>query len=70
MGGVDATHFLDIVAGGDPSSVGIGGSAENRGIGRQWIREGRAEGLGQAARGMRQDGLADRRMNVNLEMCR
>ena len=70
MGGVDATHFLDIVAGGDPSSVGIGGSAENRGIGRQWIREGRAEGLGQAARGMRQDGLADRRMNVNLERCR
>ncbi|MBL3611022.1 polymorphic toxin type 15 domain-containing protein [Rhodovulum sulfidophilum] len=70
MSSVDATHFLDIVAGGNPSDVGIGGSAENRGIGRQWIREGRAESLGQTARGMRQDGLADRRMNVNLERCR
>jgi len=70
MDDVDATHFLDIIAGGNPSAVGIGGSAENRGIGRQWIRDDRAEGLGQTARGMRQEGLADRRMNVNLERCR
>ncbi|MCF4116741.1 polymorphic toxin type 15 domain-containing protein [Rhodovulum sulfidophilum] len=46
MSSVDATHFLDIVAGDNPSAVGIGGSAKNRGIGRQWIREGRAEILG------------------------
>lgn len=70
MGQVDATHFLDIVAGGDPSSLGIGGSAANQSIGSQWIRQGRSEGLGQAARDMRQVGLSDQRMNVNLRRCR
>lgn len=69
MGDVNATHFLDIIAGGDPSNVGIGGAAENQGIGRQWPQGSRSAGLGQAAHGMRENGLANARMNVRLEIC-
>lgn len=69
MAQVNATHFLDIIAGGDPKKVGIGGAAANQAIGRQWIQGGRASGLGTAAQGMRQDGLAGSHMDVNLVRC-
>ena len=69
MGSVNATHYLDIIAGGHPREVGIGGAAENQGIGRQWPQGNRARSIGQEAQWMRSNGLADSRMNVRLEIC-
>jgi Novel toxin 15 len=70
MSAVNATHYLDIVAGGNPSRVGIRGGAENQGIGRQWPQSGRAAGLGTEAGIQRRQGYGNRRMNVRLERCR
>ena len=70
MNNLNATHYLDIIAGGDPSSVGIGGASENQGIGRQWPRDDRSEGIGNAARDMRNNGMSNRNMDVNLRRCR
>ena len=69
MGRVHATHYLDIIAGGAPDRVGIGGAAENSGIGRSWPRDGRAEGIGEEARWMRRNGLSGQKMNVRLRVC-
>ncbi len=70
MNAVNATHFLDIVAGGNPSLVGIGGAVENQGIGGQWPRGGRALGLGSEAGTLHREGFGSSRMNVRLERCR
>ncbi len=70
MNNLNATHYLDIIAGGDPSSVGIGGAAENQGIGRQWPRDSRSDGIGVAARDMRNNGMSNRNMDVTLRRCR
>jgi len=69
MSDVNATHFLDMVAGGDPSKVGIGGAAANQEIGRQWIRDGRAQSLKDEAANMRAKGLNGKQMNVELKRC-
>ncbi|MEO9338555.1 polymorphic toxin type 15 domain-containing protein [Mesorhizobium sp. SB112] len=69
MNSVNATHFLDIVAGGDPSRVGIGGADANQEIGRQWIRDNRTQTLRDAAEKMRQEGRAGEKMNVELSIC-
>jgi hypothetical protein len=69
MADVNATHFLDIVAGGDPSRVGIGGADVNQEIGRQWIQDGRVQQLRDEAEKMRREGRSQEKMNVSLEIC-
>gem|GEM_PF-3478299 len=75
MSKLDATHFLDIIAGGDPRSVGMGGSAANQRIGPTWARTNTPTGvsrsgqLGQAANELRMDGRSDHKMNVRLTSC-
>jgi hypothetical protein len=69
MSAVNATHYLDIIAGGDPRELGIGGGAENQRIGPMWSQKGRAESLRQAANEMRSGGRASQVMNVELKIC-
>lgn len=75
MRGVNATHLLDIIAGGDPKALSIGGAYENQRIGPAWTYTNtpsgtsRAEQLREAVRDMRGDGLNDHRMNVRLSAC-
>jgi hypothetical protein len=69
MDSVNATHYLDMVAGGDPSRVGIGGADVNQEIGRQWIRNGRADAIRQEAQRMRAAGRSQEKMNVELSIC-
>ncbi len=75
MSGLDATHFLDIIAGGDPSNVGMGGSAENQRIGPAWTHTNTQSGLSRAqmlrneAIDMRSGGLHNQKMNVGLSAC-
>ncbi len=66
---VNATHYLDIIAGGDPSLVGIGGGAENQRIGPMWTQHGRVDSMKDAANGMKANGQADSLMNVVLWIC-
>lgn len=67
---VNATYYLGIIAGGDANKVGIGGAAENQGIGRQWPKGDRAAGLAREARFMRRNGMAGQRMSLKLERCK
>lgn len=69
MSSVNATHYLDIIAGGDPSSVGIGGGAENQRIGPMWTQRGRADLMKQEANRLRASGQADKLMKVELKIC-
>jgi hypothetical protein len=69
MASVNATHYLDIIAGGDPSDLGIGGGAENQRIGPMWTQEGRAESLRAEANRLRAEGHAGQLMNVDLKIC-
>ncbi|NJM83035.1 MAG: hypothetical protein HC844_11535 [Tabrizicola sp.] len=71
----DATHFLDMIAGGHPSSLGIGNSTANRSIGPQWNAAGssgnkRADQLRNEVKEMRAKGLHDQTMNhIVLKAC-
>ena len=69
MASVNATHYLDIIAGGDPRELGIGGGAENQRIGPMWTQEGRAESLRAEANHMRRNGRADQLMDIELNIC-
>lgn len=75
MANLDATHFLDIIAGGDPRRVGTGGSAANQRIGPTWARVNTPTGvsrsgqLGEIANSMRNANMSDHRMNVRLRSC-
>jgi hypothetical protein len=69
MSSVNATHFLDIIAGGNPSDLGIGGAAENQRIGPMWTQKGRAESLREEANLLRKDGKSGHKMNVELKIC-
>ncbi|WFR98765.1 polymorphic toxin type 15 domain-containing protein [Rhizobium tumorigenes] len=75
--GKAATHFLDMVAGGDPAKFSVdpsgnpilGDTEINSYIGNQWTQKGRAASLRQEAEQMRKTGLAGERMHVNLKPC-
>jgi hypothetical protein len=69
MGRVNATHYLDIIAGGDPTALGIGGGAENQRIGPMWTQHGRADSLKETANAMRAAGRAGDMMDVELKIC-
>ncbi|MDO5612455.1 MAG: polymorphic toxin type 15 domain-containing protein [Paracoccus sp. (in: a-proteobacteria)] len=77
MRGLHATHFLDMVAGGDPRYFShdaqgnpvLGGGPENSHIGNQWTHGGRADSLGQEAERMRRSGRAGEKMQVELRRC-
>ncbi|MBY6047001.1 polymorphic toxin type 15 domain-containing protein [Vannielia litorea] len=78
MSGLNATHVVDIIAGGDPRVLTMGGGPQNQRIGSLWnIAPGgsnsgttRAGTLAQAASDMRAAGMGDRNMNVGLSRCR
>lgn len=67
MDDLDATHALDMIAGGDPSKIsGLGDSSINRSIGSQW--KSRVSALRDAAK---QAGAAgQKKMNVKLKRCK
>jgi len=75
MSNLDATHFLDLIAGGNPSNVGMGGSAENRRIGPAWTHTNTSTGVSRAdmlkneAHAMRASGRSNHKMNVGLSSC-
>ncbi|WP_370649738.1 polymorphic toxin type 15 domain-containing protein [Neorhizobium galegae] len=69
MASVNATHYLDIIAGGDPRELGIGGGAENQRIGPMWTQGGRAEALRTDADQKRTNGQAHQLMDVELNIC-
>lgn len=69
MSSLNATHYLDIYAGGNPSSVGIGGGAENQRIGPMWAQRGRANLMKQEANRLRTNGQANKLMKVELKIC-
>lgn len=74
MSGLDATHYLDIIAGGDPDHVGMGGSNENQRIGPAWAQANtltgvsRADQLRNEADAMRAAGLHDQKMR-HVKLC-
>jgi len=75
--GQAATHFLDMVAGGNPSVFStdpkgnpvLGDSEVNSYIGNQWTQKGRAASLRTEAENMRRNGTALQKMNVELRLC-
>ncbi|OWV81851.1 hypothetical protein ATY77_00970 [Rhizobium sp. R634] len=69
MSRVNATHYLDMIAGGDPADLGIGGGAENQRIGPMWAQKGRAESVKEMANKMRSEGKAGSLMDVELKIC-
>lgn len=75
MSGVAATHDLDIIAGGDPTQVGIGGRAENSRIGPAWTYRNTPSGVSRTdqirgyADGLRTAGRSDDLLNVRLSSC-
>ena len=70
MAGLHATHWLEMIAGGDPASIsGMGAGDVNSEIGRQWTRNGRASRLRDEAQKMREEGRASEKMNVELAIC-
>ncbi len=72
-----ATHFLDMVAGGNPSVFStdakgnpvLGDSEVNSYIGNQWTQKGRAASLRKEGEHMRRNGTALQKMNVELKLC-
>jgi len=75
MGRLNATHFLDIIAGGNPRHVGMGGATENQRIGPAWTHNNTASGVSRAemlkreANAMRASGLSNHKMNIGLSSC-
>ncbi len=68
MLGLDATHALDIVAGGDPYDIsGLQNRTVNRSMGSQWMKEGRLDDLDKAI----DDALGPpkKKMNFEMNMC-
>jgi hypothetical protein len=67
LGRLDATHELDIVAGGDAANIsGMADRSVNRSIGSQW--RGRVSSLDRAAQSAKARGAS--RMNVRLKRCK
>jgi len=77
MQGLHATHFLDMVAGGNPTVFSrdaagnpiLGAGDVNSHIGSSWTQKGRAASLGEEAERMRRSGRAAENMHVILERC-
>ncbi|WP_164547477.1 MULTISPECIES: PAAR-like domain-containing protein [unclassified Bosea (in: a-proteobacteria)] len=75
--GMAATHFLDMVAGGNPAVFSkdaagnpvLGDSEVNSYIGNQWTQKGRAASLKEEAEHMRKEGRSGEKMKVNLRPC-
>lgn len=78
MAGLHATHFLDMIAGGDPVSFSIdkngnpilGNGAVNSDIGNRWKLNNRAQSLREEAGRMRKSGRSGETMNVSLRRCK
>ncbi|WP_018238730.1 PAAR-like domain-containing protein [Ensifer sp. BR816] len=76
-GGMAATHFLDMVAGGNPAIFStdaagnpvLGDTEVNSDVGNQWTQKGRAASLREEAEQMRKDGRARDKMRVVLKPC-
>jgi hypothetical protein len=66
MKGLDATHALDWIAGGDGTISGLGGSTENQAIGRQW-KNGNAAKLDEHAKEQKKNGK--KKLDVELDIC-
>jgi Novel toxin 15 len=64
MAKLDATHALDLVAGGDPDTLGMGDRSINRSIGSQW--KDRKQKLLDHADEAKKKG---KKNNVKLEIC-
>jgi hypothetical protein len=68
MLGLDATHALDIVAGGDPYDIsGLQNRTVNRSMGSQWMKEGRLDDFYKAIDDVLRP--AKRKMNFEMTMC-
>jgi hypothetical protein len=66
MSHLDATHVLDMIAGGDPSAIsGLGDRSVNRSIGSQW--KDRVDKLDEIAEKAKKEGKD--KMNVELKAC-
>ncbi|MGM4984528.1 MULTISPECIES: PAAR-like domain-containing protein [Rhizobium] len=78
MQGLHATHFLDMVAGGNPTVFSrdaagnpiLGAGDVNSHIGSSWTQKGRAASLGEEAERMRRSGRAAEKMHVELKRCK
>jgi hypothetical protein len=65
---LDATHRLDMIAGGDPSDIsGLGDSSINRSIGSQWTKDDRLKKLDDRAEKAGKEGKNS--MDVKLTIC-
>ena len=63
---VDATHVLDIVAGGDPSNIsGLQNRSVNRSLGSQW--RGKVDDLDRALADQARQGAV--KANIRLRPC-
>jgi hypothetical protein len=75
--GTAATHFLDMVAGGNPAIFStdaagnpvLGDTDVNSDVGNQWTQRGRAASLREEAERMRKEGRAGEKMRVVLKPC-
>ncbi|VAW85424.1 hypothetical protein MNBD_GAMMA16-2148 [hydrothermal vent metagenome] len=68
MAGLDATHALDIVAGGNPYDIsGLQNSSVNRSMGSQWMQKGRLNDLDKAIADAL--GPPKRKMNFEMKLC-
>ena len=68
MAGLDATHALDIVAGGDPYDIsGLQNRSVNRSMGSQWMQKGRLDDLDKAIADAL--GPPKRKMNFEMKLC-
>lgn len=75
--GMAATHFLDMIAGGDPAVFStdaagnpvLGDTEINSYVGNQWTKKGRADSLREEAERMRREGRAGEKMKVDLRPC-
>jgi hypothetical protein len=65
MARLDATHALDLIAGGDPTDLSMGDRSVNRSIGAQW-KGGRRDQLLKHADEAAAQG---KKSNVKLEVC-
>ncbi len=68
MAGLDATHALDIVAGGAPNEIsGLQNRSVNRSMGSQWMQKGRLDDLDKAIADAL--GPPKRKMNFEMKLC-
>jgi hypothetical protein len=78
MEGLHATHFLDMIAGGNPTVFStdaagnpvLGAGDVNSDIGNRWTKGGRAASLREEAERMRREGRAAEKMSVELKRCK